>query len=187
MFSPVVRRLITRVPSIRFVSGLSTAHSSIPIPSANPPKRKSSLVHTARSFNQPELKLNITNKKYSEQGKLLTIDIAPRAIEKLTDLMKSESNPDLALRISVESGGCHGFQYNLDLSNTNTLTEDDCLFEKGGAKILIDDSSLNVLKESKVDYTTELIGSMFKIVESPYMVSSCGCGSSFDIDFDKLG
>jgi iron-sulfur cluster assembly accessory protein len=69
----------------------------------------------------------------------------------------------------------------------NTVAEEDCVFEKGGAHVIVDDASLAVLKESKVDYTTELIGSMFKVVESPYMVSSCGCGSSFDVDFEKLG
>lgn len=114
------------------------------------------------------------------------MDISDRAITKLNNIAQEENNPGVALRISVESGGCHGFQYNLNLSDVNTKTDEDCVFEKGGAKVIIDDSSLGILRESTVDYTTELIGSMFKVVDSPYMASSCGCGSSFDFDFSKL-
>lgn len=63
-------------------------------------------------------------------------------------------------------------------------TSDDTVFEAGdgsGAKVVMDEPSLELLKGSKVDYTMELIGSQFKVVGNPAASSSCGCGTSFDI------
>ena len=99
--------------------------------------------------------------------------------------MVKEANPQLALRVTVESGGCHGFQYLMSLTNTSSISaEDDTLFEAGdgsGAKVVLDEPSLELLKGSKIDYTMELIGSQFKVVGNPAATSSCGCGTSFDI------
>jgi iron-sulfur cluster assembly accessory protein len=111
--------------------------------------------------------------------------------------MSQDSNPNLALRIQVESGGCHGFQYLMSLTTlppldssksskeiVGNLDEDDTVFaadDGSGAKIVMDGPSLELLKGSKVDFTMELIGSQFKIVDNPLATSSCGCGTSFDI------
>ena len=97
--------------------------------------------------------------------------------------MKAEADPDLALRITIESGGCHGFQYLMSLTNMSKVSqEDDTVFEgRDGAKVVMDEPSLELLKGSKVDYTMELIGSQFKITDNPHATSSCGCGTSFDI------
>ena len=71
----------------------------------------------------------------------------------------------------------------MSLTDTKKVSqEDDTVFEgDGGAKIVMDEPSLELLKGSKVDYTMELIGSQFKIVDNPLATSSCGCGTSFDI------
>lgn len=53
---------------------------------------------------------------------------------------------------------------------------------KGEAKVVMDEASLELLKGSTIDYTTELIGSQFKIVGNPRAKSSCGCGTSFDVE-----
>lgn len=99
--------------------------------------------------------------------------------------MSKDSNPNLALRVTVESGGCHGFQYLMSLTNTSSISaEDDTVFEASdgsGARIVMDEPSLELLKGSKIDYTMELIGSQFKITDNPAASSSCGCGTSFDI------
>ena len=99
--------------------------------------------------------------------------------------MAKDSNPALALRVTVQSGGCHGFQYLMSLTNsTNISPVDDTVFEANdgtGAKVVMDEPSLELLKGSKVDFTMELIGSQFKIVGNPAATSSCGCGTSFDI------
>ncbi len=122
--------------------------------------------------------------------------------------MTKDTNPNLALRIQVESGGCHGFQYLMSLvtlpstlpestapaegSQEGVIREDDTIFtyvSDGAApaesastpKIILDGPSLELLKGSRVDFTMELIGSQFKIVDNPLATSSCGCGTSFDI------
>jgi Fe-S cluster assembly iron-binding protein IscA len=117
--------------------------------------------------------------------------------------MTKDSNPNLALRITVESGGCHGFQYLMSLTNLPAqlpaspktlsetvdgqevaISEDDTVFQSADgndAKVVMDGPSLELLKGSKIDYTMELIGSQFKIVDNPLATSSCGCGTSFDI------
>jgi Fe-S cluster assembly iron-binding protein IscA len=122
--------------------------------------------------------------------------------------MKNDANPALCLRITVESGGCHGFQYLMSLtSSSEILAEEDTLFVyqneddalptrsldgnaegidfttlcSGEPKIVMDSSSLELLEGSKIDYTMELIGSQFKIVDNPRATSSCGCGTSFDV------
>ncbi|KAG6028751.1 hypothetical protein E4U19_000367 [Claviceps sp. Clav32 group G5] len=116
--------------------------------------------------------------------------------------MKKDKNTNLALRIQVESGGCHGFQYLMSLVTipakdtaeySTVVNDDDSIFQfaqdgegsasssSTDARIILDGPSLDLLKGSKVDFTTELIGSQFKIVDNPYATSSCGCGTSFDI------
>jgi iron-sulfur cluster assembly 2 len=116
--------------------------------------------------------------------------------------MTKDTNPALALRIQVESGGCHGFQYLMSLVTlpenesagwSAVVGQEDSIFQYipddagpetqtlEGPKVVIDHPSLELLKGSKVDFTTELIGSQFKIIDNPYATSSCGCGTSFDI------
>lgn len=118
--------------------------------------------------------------------------------------MTKDANPDLALRVQVESGGCHGFQYLMSLitlpkadaetSKAAAIGEDDSIFQykaDGEAtsdaslahspRIILDEPSLDLLKGSKVDFTVELIGSQFKITDNPAASSSCGCGTSFDV------
>lgn len=123
----------------------------------------------------------------------LKIAITKRASKKLTSIAEEENNPQAALKIEVESGGCHGFQYNLVLTDINKELADGkevLVFKRDADKeiahIVIDDSSLQILQDSKVDYTKELIGNQFKVVDSPYTSTACGCGASFDFDFEKL-
>lgn len=129
----------------------------------------------------------------------LAIAITMRASRKLTGIAEQDHNPHTALKINVESGGCHGFQYNLVLSDLEQEIaaakaegrEDELLVfqrqqEGQVAYVIMDESSLQILQDSKIDYTKELIGSSFKVVDSPYTSTACGCGASFDFDFDKL-
>jgi len=99
--------------------------------------------------------------------------------------MKTDANPALALRITVESGGCHGFQYLMSLTTlaggAEAAAEDTVFQGREGARVVLDEPSLQLLTGSKVDYTMELIGSQFKIVGNPRASSSCGCGTSFDV------
>ncbi|GAO14659.1 hypothetical protein UVI_02008930 [Ustilaginoidea virens] len=101
---------------------------------------------------------------------------------RLSDIMNKDKNPNLALRIQVESGGCHGFQYLMNDTIFQFSPDGEPASPAAeGAKVILDEPSLELLKGSKVDFTMELIGSQFKIVDNPYAKSSCGCGTSFDV------
>ncbi|KAK7547777.1 hypothetical protein IWX49DRAFT_239429 [Phyllosticta citricarpa] len=143
--------------------------------------RRSSL---ARPFSSSlPRRAAVLNPRHDEDGNEMTLEITPRAAHRLKQIMETDNNPDLLLRITVESGGCHGFQYLMSLTDMSKVSqEEDTIFEGDhGARVVLDESSLEILKGSKVDYTMELIGSQFKIVDNPAASSSCGCGTSFDI------
>ncbi|USP73879.1 uncharacterized protein yc1106_01153 [Curvularia clavata] len=126
----------------------------------------------------------IQNPRTDDSGKPMMISIAPRASNRLYKISRGDNNPNLALRVTIESGGCHGFQYLMDLTDLskNPPTEEDTVFEgEKGEKVVVDEPSLELLNGSTVDYTMELIGSQFKITGIPGATSSCGCGTSFDI------
>ena len=81
-------------------------------------------------------------------------------------------------RITVLGGGCAGFQYKFYFDNNKN--EDDILFKTEKISVVIDTTSLNLIKGSKIDYVNELIGSSFKI-SNPQASSACGCGTSFSL------
>ncbi|OQE81752.1 hypothetical protein PENNAL_c0039G09132 [Penicillium nalgiovense] len=139
------------------------------------------------------------NPRTGDDGQSLMIGISPRAVERLREITDpttspsaiKEENPYHHLRITVTSGGCHGFQYMMSLEGASKIDpEEDTVFEgeneaatesAGEAKVVMDEPSLELLHGSTVDYTTELIGSQFKIVDNPRATSNCGCGTSFDV------
>lgn len=126
----------------------------------------------------------VQNPRNDDSGSPMTISISPRASNRLHAISTGDKNPNLALRVAIESGGCHGFQYLMDLTDLDKspATEEDTVFEgEKGEKVVIDESSLELLNGSTVDYTMELIGSQFKVTGIPGATSSCGCGTSFDI------
>lgn len=81
-------------------------------------------------------------------------------------------------RVSVDGGGCSGFQYKFDFDNLKT--DDDLSFDAHGITVLVDDMSIGFLEGAQLDYVEELIGSYFK-VENPNATASCGCGTSFSV------
>ena len=99
------------------------------------------------------------------------INFSKKAVEKINQLI-SKKPLGTFFRIAVKGGGCSGFKY--DFSFDKEIDESDLKHEN----IVIDKSSLEMLKGSQVDFTQELIGSSFKI-SNPKTKSSCGCGVSF--------
>jgi iron-sulfur cluster assembly accessory protein len=105
------------------------------------------------------------------------ITLTERAARRINEIMASEPQGS-KLRISVNGGGCSGFQYAFDVEQSQA--EDDVVVERSGAAILIDQVSLPYLNGSVIDFVDDLIGQSFKI-ENPHATASCGCGTSFSI------
>ena len=103
-------------------------------------------------------------------------NLSNEALEKVKILLKDEEGS--YFRISVQGGGCSGFQY--DFSFDKKPNEDDIIFKEGGINYLIDKESIEFLRGSTLEYVSELAGSYFKI-ENPNASANCGCGTSFSI------
>ena len=108
----------------------------------------------------------------------MSITLSDNFVKQLKILREQQSSPSLMLRIEVNGGGCQGFEY-LFKPDTNK-NDDDHIFEKDGAAIVIDDISLPFLDGAEIDYVDDLIGAHFK-VNNPNATSSCGCGTSFSV------
>ena len=99
------------------------------------------------------------------------INFSKKAVERIDQLIEKKPMGTF-FRIAVEGGGCSGFKYNFTFDNK--IDDTDLKHNN----IVIDKSSLEMLKGSNVDFTEELIGNSFKI-SNPKTKSSCGCGVSF--------
>lgn len=106
------------------------------------------------------------------------LEITDNAYNRLAAMKKSKNNDKLMLRIAVDGGGCSGFMYNFEL--TETSSDDDVIFTRGDEIVVVDPMSLDFIKDSKFDYITEL-GSAYFAVTNPNATAKCGCGNSFAI------
>ncbi len=104
--------------------------------------------------------------------------VSERAAQRIAELAAAEDKPGQMLRVSVSGGGCAGFQYVFDFEDT--VNEDDQIIERSGARVVIDQMSLELLAGSQLDFVENLIGSFFA-VNNPNATSSCGCGTSFSM------
>lgn len=107
-----------------------------------------------------------------------TFTISEPAAKRIAFLVSKEKSDKKYLRVAIVSGGCSGMQYTFNLDHT--VNPEDTIIEKAGAKVVIDDVSLDLLKGSELDFIEEMIGSYFSI-KNPNAAGSCGCGSSFSI------
>jgi iron-sulfur cluster assembly accessory protein len=106
-----------------------------------------------------------------------SITVSERAAQRIGEILKAEP-PGTMLRVSVEGGGCSGFQYKFDIERAKA--EDDLVLTREGAVVLIDPVSVNYMAGSQIDFVDDLIGQSFKI-NNPKATASCGCGTSFSI------
>lgn len=103
------------------------------------------------------------------------VGVTASAARRIAEILSGES-PESMLRVSVEGGGCSGFQYKFDL--TRERDADDILINEGDARVVIDPVSLEYMSGSHIDFVDDLVGASFRI-NNPHAVSSCGCGTSF--------
>jgi iron-sulfur cluster insertion protein len=103
----------------------------------------------------------------------LTENAARRVSEIAAKLSKAA-----VLRLSVEGGGCSGFQYKFGMADS--IDADDIIAEAGDAKLVVDPISLDLVRGSAIDFVESLGGKSFQVT-NPNAASGCGCGSSFSV------
>ena len=110
-------------------------------------------------------------------GMTETVTVTDRAAARIREIV-ALSPQGLGLRLSVNGGGCSGFQY--EFAVADTVSGDDAILEHAGAKVFLDPVSQPFVAGSVLDFVDDLIGQSFK-VSNPNATASCGCGTSFSI------
>ena len=106
-----------------------------------------------------------------------SIAVSGRAAKRIAEILKGEPAARM-LRVSVEGGGCSGFQYKFDLVPGEE--PGDLVIERDGVSVLVDAVSLPFMAGAELDFVDDLIGAAFK-VKNPNAKASCGCGTSFTV------
>jgi iron-sulfur cluster assembly accessory protein len=105
------------------------------------------------------------------------ITVSERAVQRIGAILGREA-PGTMLRVSVEGGGCSGFQYKFDMEREQA--PDDVVIAQDKAVVLIDPVSVGFLQGSEIDFVDDLMGQAFRI-NNPNATASCGCGTSFSL------
>lgn len=108
----------------------------------------------------------------------MSLLLSPTAATRLEDLRLKQGKAALYLRITVDGGGCQGFEYKFSFADTPET--DDIITQSGAIGLVTDPISMGFLENATIDFENELIGSKF-VVKNPNAASSCGCGTSFNI------
>jgi len=106
-----------------------------------------------------------------------SVTVSERAAKRIGEILKAEP-PGTMLRVSIEGGGCSGFQYKFGMERARA--DDDLAITRDGATVVIDPISMNYMAGAEIDFVDDLIGASFK-VKNPKATASCGCGTSFSI------
>src|SRR5262249_47142082 len=104
------------------------------------------------------------------------IRITESAVRHLQGLVRERGEDGKGLRLFVETGGCAGRQYGMNLDHAH---EGDEVIEQDGVQIMVHAESFPYLRGSTIDYCDDLTGTGFRI-QNPNAVRSCGCGTSFE-------
>ncbi|MGK6321232.1 iron-sulfur cluster insertion protein ErpA [Sphingomonas sp. DT-204] len=105
------------------------------------------------------------------------IGLTSAAAARVAAIAERQGRPAI-LRLSVEGGGCSGFQYRFDLADAPE--GDDTIVETDGIRLVVDAISLDLVRGAEVDFVESLGGAAFR-VNNPNAASGCGCGSSFSV------
>jgi len=103
--------------------------------------------------------------------------VTASAVRRILALQGSEG-PDHFLRLAVQSGGCSGFQYLFSFDHE--IRDEDHVWERDGARLVVDEISMDLLKGAVLDYTEDLMSAQF-VLRNPQATSRCGCGNSFSV------
>ena len=105
------------------------------------------------------------------------VTLTPAAAARVAAIAGKQNKPAI-LRLSVDGGGCSGFQYKFGFADAPE--GDDTIAETDGVRLVVDSISLDLVRGCQVDYVESLGGAAFR-VDNPNAASGCGCGSSFAV------
>jgi len=105
------------------------------------------------------------------------VELTPSAAARVAAIASKQGKPPI-LRLSVDGGGCAGFQYKFGLADA--VESDDIVAERSGVRLVVDSVSLDLVRGSAVDYVENMGGASFRVT-NPNAASGCGCGTSFSI------
>ena len=105
------------------------------------------------------------------------IALTPAAAARVAAIAARQAKPAI-LRLSVDGGGCSGFQYRFGLADA--ADADDLTVETDGVRLVVDAMSLDLVRGASVDFVENMGGAAFR-VENPQAASGCGCGASFSV------
>ncbi|EUD66842.1 hypothetical protein C922_02827 [Plasmodium inui San Antonio 1] len=138
------------------------------------PKSRSALIKKMAYGSTP--KGESTESNTTNQIIQLTSD----AINKMKQINLKYKNSK-ALKVSVEAGGCSGFQYSFSLIDKTNIQEKELVVYNRECLVVIDKGAAEMLRNSKIDYTNNLIAKKFVLENIPNLSSKCSCGNSFDV------
>jgi len=104
--------------------------------------------------------------------------ISPAASRRMQAL-RAKYPDRLALRVTVDSGGCSGFKYKLTLDTAAPTSDDVVVDTPAGVRVVTDSVSLGLVKGATIDYVEEMARTAFVIASNPQAATGCSCGSSF--------
>jgi iron-sulfur cluster insertion protein len=107
----------------------------------------------------------------------MSLELTQSAAARVAAIAAKQAKPAI-LRLSVDGGGCSGFQYKFGLADA--VEGDDAISETDGVRLVVDPVSLDLVDGAAVDYVENLGGAAFKVT-NPNAASGCGCGSSFSV------
>lgn len=108
---------------------------------------------------------------------LVPMILSPSAAKRVAFIADKQGKPAM-LRLSVEGGGCSGFQYRYGLAEG--INDDDIVSETDGVTLVVDEISLELVQGGMVDFVESLGGSAFQVT-NPNAAAGCGCGASFSV------
>ena len=105
------------------------------------------------------------------------VTLSAAAAARVAAIAEKQAKPAI-LRLSVEGGGCSGFQYRFGLADG--IEADDSVAETDGVTLVVDSVSIDLVRGSEVDFVESLGGAAFRVT-NPQAASGCGCGTSFAV------
>ncbi|HNE03120.1 MAG: iron-sulfur cluster assembly accessory protein [Anaerolineales bacterium] len=107
--------------------------------------------------------------------------LTPAASEAVKNILTERNLEGYALRVYVAGGGCCGVNFGMALDNN--FRDVDTTFEANGVKVVVDEVSIDYLRDATVDFVNDPMRGAGFAVNSPnaqghsHGEGGCACGA----------